>query len=147
MGLILAALYRPGAGVGVKLPSTMRECLIDGRGLPVPYVNVWSGEMPEETWILVFDSAVGKQGIAVPRGLRGVGVPDFTRAAPDRHRECILRRRCQICRRPGRWIVLSEEASTATVEFEGKKILVVTEPWLCEPCATFALRHLSLIHI
>jgi hypothetical protein len=125
----------------VKLPATMRDCLLDAYGRPVPYVNIWSGEMPEDRWIITYDVGVGRPGIAVPRGCRGVGVPDFTRAAPDRQRECMTRKRCQICRRSGaEWVVLSDKVSTRTIEIAGKATLTFTEPWLCKPCADFAVR-------
>jgi hypothetical protein len=95
--------------------------------------------MSEETWILTYDVGIGKLGIAVPRGRRGVGEPDFTRAAPDRHRECMVRKRCQICRRPGTWVALSSH-TLRTIEVDGKKMMTLHEPWLCHPCGSFAIR-------
>jgi hypothetical protein len=105
----------------------------------VPFVNIWSGEMPEETWRLAHDVDLNMLGIAVPVGKRGVGEPDFTRQAPDRQRRCTVRQRCQICTGPGEWIVVSNSMSTKRIRYEGREVMVITEPWLCRPCADYAL--------
>jgi hypothetical protein len=35
--------------------------------------------------------------------------------------------------------VVSNSVSTKTIMFQGKPTLVLTEPWLCGPCATYAV--------
>jgi hypothetical protein len=121
-------------------PLAFRHCLRDKHGRPVPYINIWSGEMPEETWRITHDTALNMPGIAVPVAKRGIGEPDFTRQAPDRQRECMLRQWCQICTTPrAEWLVVSNSVGTRTITYKGAHRLVLTEPWMCKPCADFAI--------
>jgi hypothetical protein len=120
-------------------PLSLRHCLRDRYNRPVPYINIWSGEMPEDTWRLATDPSLGMPGIFVPAGCRGLGEPDFTRQAPDRQRECMIGELCQICTAPAAWIVVSNSMSTKTIVYQGKKRLVITEPWICASCAKYAI--------
>jgi hypothetical protein len=122
-------------------PLSFRHCLRDSQGRAVPYVNIWSGELPEETWRMTYDTGLKMLGIAMPVAKRGVGEPDFTRQAPDRQRECMIRRRCQICHvgTQCEWLVVSNSVGSRTIMYEGKKTLVLTEPWMCKPCADYAI--------
>jgi hypothetical protein len=119
-------------------PLTFRNLLRDRHDRPVPYVNIWSAEADESTWRLMPDVATNRPGLAVPPFLRGEGDPDFKRQAPNRQRACMFRQLCQICTGRGDWILVSS-ISTKFVFSEDEQHLVMTEPWLCRPCADYAL--------
>lgn len=129
-------------GSSVSEPVSFRNCIRDEKGRPVPYVNIWSGELPEETWRLQFDRTLNMNGICVPLGKRGHGTPDFTRQAPDRQRSCMFRHLCQICLGfNADHVVLSNSVGSKTIMYEGKQTLVLTEPWMCRPCARYAIEN------
>lgn len=126
--------------MGRSEPMSFRNCLRDEKDRPVPYINIWAGEMPEETWQMIYDPYINKVGIAVPSDKRGVGDPDFTRQAPDRQRSCMVGHRCQICfTKDAPWLVVSDSVGSRTIMFEMQPKLVFTEPWMCKDCALFAI--------
>jgi hypothetical protein len=132
------------AGEGVKLPEALRDWpWRDSHGRPVPHVNVWSAEKPDTSWIVRYDPVVADLAVQAPSGLQGIGAPDFTKQEPRRARWCTVRRRCQVCTAPvgddGLLVVASLSLERVYVDELGTECDVVTEPWLCEPCARFAL--------
>lgn len=128
----------------MKLPSTLADHkLFDHHGRPVPYINVWSAEMPETTWKMRYDPNVARLAISAPKGLQGVGEPNFLKQEPCRQRACATRHLCQVCAHdagPGALLAVgSLSAENVHVEQLGGAVTVITEPWLCPPCAAFAL--------
>lgn len=122
----------------MKLPEHLadRPCW---RGLPVPYVNWWGAEECQEDIRLGFDRHVGQ--IAAFIDDQPGGPPDFTRQCVQRQRECVVLGLCQVCRRQVDWAdrrLVVSSVSVQTVDVAGRRVPVVTEPWLCPDCAGFA---------
>ena len=109
------------------------------RGLPVPYINRWGLGEPEHAWTIRYDRHVGEIGAYLAD--TPDGAPDFTRQCIQRQRECVMAGLRQVCRRavawPQRRLVVSS-VSVQTVDVQGRRVPVVTEPWLCPDCAGFA---------
>jgi hypothetical protein len=122
----------------VKLPEHLAH-LLRWRGLPVPYVNRWGADERESDWGIRFDRNVGE--IAAYMADQAGGPADFRHQAIQRQRECVWLGMCQVCKRvldwPDRRLVVSS-VSVQTVEVEGHRVPVITEPWLCPDCAEFA---------
>ncbi len=126
----------------MKEPRSVGVCVRDGRGRPVPWINVWSAEMPEARWTVEWDGHVQSRGLFTAGG-RGEGTPDFTRQAPQRQRASMAARLCQVCGMAAgesAVLVMSGRISAREVEVDGLgPRVVLTEPWLCEPCGAFAV--------
>jgi hypothetical protein len=70
------------------------------------------------------------------------GAPDFTRQNMGRQREAMARGLCQVCWRPIPWArrrIVIANLSVAWIDVDGRQVPAVTEPWLCDRCATFAV--------
>lgn len=112
----------------------------DRRGLPVPYVNAYGSLEDTDQWFMSHDSLV--DGPALFYRDHGTQ-PNFKAQNIGRQRECVINGLCQVCARPVPWsrrfLVVSQE-TTQSMIFEGRDVGVVTEPWLDERCATFAVQ-------
>lgn len=124
-------------------PSTsprLDHLLKDRRGLPVPYINAWGDESPERMRI-DFDRRVGMRAAFYDD--HG-DVPDFTRQAVQRQRECMVDGLCQVCARPVPWsrrFLVVAAMSVDMVQVDGVGLVAaVSEPWLDERCALIATR-------
>jgi hypothetical protein len=137
----------------VPVPKFLRHLPTDKRGFPVPYVSEWHDESGEANMRRVADGTqVGgrfeKARIAgspwpvtllSPSGTKGKGAPRLASLHPIRQRECVLKRKCQVC---GRSI---KPSSTCLLvggerhEVDGKTLFGFREPPLHPRCAVFAL--------
>lgn len=127
----------------MKLPDHLEDWpLRDEHGRPVPYINIWSGEMPETEWVMRYDPVVQAIAVQAPAGRQGQGEPNFTKQEPKRQRRCAARRLCQVCAQPAGPAALLALGSLSCSSVEVEELgtcTVVSEPWLCPPCAQFAL--------
>jgi hypothetical protein len=126
----------------MNVPAHLRHLRRD-HGLPVPYVNVWGSHEAPERWSIRFDRTA-RDVCAFLADDRSEG-PDFTRQSPQRQREVMIRRLCQVCARrlevDELHLVLSPVSmQTAAVPELGGRVPLVSEPWLCAECANFAVR-------
>ena len=119
----------------------MAHLRTDRRGRPVPGVNRWG---PEDAARLAVrhDRLVG--GLAIFDDDEAETVPDFTAQNMGRQREAILAGLCQVCWRPVPWsrrFLVYADLAVSVVNVPGLgNCVVITEPWLDEECAEFALR-------
>lgn len=109
------------------------------RGLPVPFINIWSGEADEHAMVHGPDATVRRDGWFAT-GHRE-GDPDFTRQCPQRQRLVAFYGLCQVCSRPvgkQRNVLL---LAGKVREVEGMPgTLLLGEPWVCDPCLEYVLR-------
>lgn len=123
----------------MKAPAHLAHLRTDRAGRPVPYINVIGEHDVEERFSIRHDRAVGHIGLFYADDF--TGEPNFLRQSPQRQRECMVRGLCQVCARPvpwpGRQLVVSS-VSVETIDGPRGPVAVVTEPWLCPPCAAFA---------
>lgn len=128
----------------MRLPDWLGHLRTDRRGRPVPYVNRWGATEKVELVAVQFDHHIGRTAafyfdVDEPE-------PDFYSQNMQRQRECVVRGLCQVCGRPVPWrqrrLVIST-VSTRTLQSPGpyKGWTVVSEPWLHERCALFAMRY------
>jgi hypothetical protein len=125
---------------GLAVPHRLDRLRRDRRGLPVPYVNAWGAEDPARVRI-AYDRHV--RGIAVFHDEDPDGQPDFTRQDMGRQRECIIGGLCQVCARPVAWAnryLVFAALSIAVIDFGGREMPVITEPWLCRDCCAYAVQ-------
>lgn len=126
--------------MGVTIPAWMDHLKTDRRGLPVPRVNLWGEENAPDRMDVRWDPYVGMRAVFLDD--EGQEVPDFTRQHMGRQRESVAQGLCQVCWREVPWsrrfLVLSE-ISIQWIEVNGEPHMAVTEPWLCERCAVFAV--------
>lgn len=105
----------------------------------MPYINIWGVEERVERWGIRFDRNVRDVAAFYDDDLGGE--PDFRHQNIQRQRECMTMGLCQVCARGVPWsdrsLVLSS-VSVERVELYGRRVDVVTEPWLCPDCAEFA---------
>lgn len=125
-------------GDPVKIPQHLSH-LPTWRGLPVPYINrIAVGESVED-WYIRYDRNLGD--VAAFMDDHDGAPPDFRHQCIQRQRECVLLGLCQVCKRrldwPDRSLVVSS-VSVEAIDFQGRRVPVVTEPWLCPDCASFA---------
>lgn len=88
--------------------------------------------------------------------------PDFKAQNMQRQRACMYVGLCQVCGEPVPWpdrLLVYADTSTEVITIGGQPMVAVTEPWLCGPCADYALgtcpalirrrrgEQLSLIHV
>lgn len=125
----------------MRIPDWLSHLRIDERGRPVPYVNRWG---PESTARLAIrhDPWCGMPGLFDDD--QDEAVPDFKAQNMGRQREVVARGLCQVCARPVPWsrrflVVSSISVEWVRVEALGRTVPVVTEPWLDERCAEFAM--------
>jgi hypothetical protein len=123
----------------MNIPEHLRH-LPTWKGLPVPYVNHWGTGEPTADWSIRFDRTLRQIAAFCADHLDGPA--DFTRQCVQRQRECALLGLCQVCKRtldwPDRRLAVSS-ISTETVQIQDRRVPVLTEPWLCEDCASFAI--------
>lgn len=127
-------------GWPVNVPSWLSHLRTDRRGIPVPYVNLWGTEDLARMSVR-HDRHVGGDAAYIDDADQQV--PDFTRQCMQRQRECVLAGLCQVCGRGVPWSrrhLVVADMSVDWVDIDGHRAPVVTEPWLCERCAHFALR-------
>lgn len=109
------------------------------RGLPVPAINLWGvdteigPDVRYDVWV---------RGRAVFVDDADQDIPDFTRQNMQRQRESMICGLCQVCWRHVPWsrrYMVIAGLSTQTVQLGGTAVTVVTEPWLDQRCAEFAV--------
>lgn len=128
----------------VPIPQHLAD-LPTWHDLPVPTISCWAGELPETTWSWRHDEHVDRQAWFTPDWTAGDGDAVIGRQNPQRQRRSAMLYRCQVCDAeiPERraWLVVSARATLQPVTVDGRrgKSLVVTEPWLCHPCAAFSI--------
>lgn len=122
------------------VPEFLAHLRRDRRGLPVPYVNRWGGDEITDRIYIEFDRNVGQQGVFYRDD--DLPVPNFTKQHMGRQRECVARGLCQVCGRMIPWsrrFLVVAALSVETIELGGRLVPVVTEPWLDQRCAVFAV--------
>ena len=124
----------------VKVPAFLAHLGTDGKGRPVPYVNVWGDAERVDRWTVRHDRVIhGRAMFYADTPSEG---PNFFKQSPQRQRECMVRGLCQVCGRfvpwPDRVLVVSS-VSTGRVDVGGYGMVVVSEPWLDPGCADVAL--------
>lgn len=125
----------------MKIPPWLRHLRTDRRGIPVPYVNLWG---PEDTdrLSISYDPNVRSQAVYLDDSHQSI--PDFTRQNMQRQRECMADGRCQVCHREIPWsrrTIVIARLSVEWIDYAGRQVPVVNEPWLCPRCADFAVTH------
>lgn len=126
---------------GRMVPPWLGHLRRDRRGLPVPYINLW-GDEDENRLTIAHDPHVRRPGVFLDDSTEPV--PDFTRQNMQRQRECMMAGLCQVCARPVPWrrrLLVLASMSMETIDLDGQRVPVVTEPWLDTRCAEFALAH------
>jgi hypothetical protein len=111
----------------------------DRRGLPVPYINLWGEDWKTDNITVAYDPNVGREAVFVDDSAEPE--PNFTRANPQRQRECWAAGLCQVCGRPVPWSRRNVVVSGISVEWkqvEGRQRAVISEPWLDDRCAHIA---------
>jgi hypothetical protein len=125
----------------MNIPEHLKGRPTERRGLVIPYINRRGTGEREDDWSIRFDRTLGR--VAAFMADEPDAPPDFTHQCIQRQRECVLRGLCQVCERPLDWsdrrLVVSS-VSIETVEVEGRRVPVLTEPWLCPGCARFAVQ-------
>lgn len=125
----------------MKIPDWLGHLRTDRRGRPVPFINRWGGEDAGRIRI-DWDPAVGMAAVFYDE--TGQTEPDFTAQHMARQRQCMTQGLCQVCARPVPWsrrrlVVSGISLEHVVVAGLGPR-WVVTEPWLDDRCAEFALR-------
>lgn len=129
--------------MSTAIPAWLGHLRTDRRGIPVPHINLWGPEDPAR-YSIEHDPAVG--GLAIFLRDDDQTVPDFTRQNMHRQRQCMVEGLCQVCARPVPWsrrfLVISSISAGDPVHVEGLgRVVTVTEPWLDQRCASYALSH------
>lgn len=126
--------------MGVEVPSWMGHLRRDRRGLPVPRINLWGEENAPDRIDVRWDPNVGMRAVFLDDSAEEV--PDFTAQHMGRQREAVSQGLCQVCWRQVPWsrrFLVLAELSIQWIEVNGQICMSVTEPWLCERCAGFAV--------
>lgn len=124
-----------------ELPAHLAHLRTDRRGLPVPYVNRWGTGEDFDRLTIDHDSSVDMPGVFY-RDL-DLDVPDFMTQNMGRQRECMANGLCQVCGREVPWsrrFLVVAGLSVETIQLGHRRVPVVTEPWLDQKCAEFALK-------
>lgn len=124
----------------MKIPSFLEHLRRDDRGRPVPWINLWGTEEIDRMSIRLDVNAGWQPAIYLDDSEQTV--PDFTRQNMQRQRRAVARGLCQVCGKRFGWpkLLVWSSISTQIVDVEGIKCVVVSEPWLDEQCAAFALQ-------
>lgn len=125
----------------MKIPDFLTHLRHDKRGFPVPWINLWGLEDPERMSI-EHDPMVG--GPAMVLHDQCQQIPDFTRMNMQRQRAAMVAGLCQVCARGVPWsrrFLVVSDISAERVVVDGRGVTVLSEPWLDERCARFALDH------
>lgn len=124
----------------MKVPAFLDHLRRDDRSRPVPWINVWAPDVSELLRLAPDPNVSGE--LAVFQDEPEGGAPDFTRQCLQRQREAVTRGLCQVCGRPVSWpcVLVVSSMSVSIVTADGRREVVVTEPWLDVDCAAFALQ-------
>lgn len=135
----------------MRIPEHLEHLKRDARGRPVPYINTWGPWEDVSRNFIKYDKSVATQHEPETEAIAWhfrddpAGEPDFAHRSPQRQRQCMVYRRCQVCTRPLDWGFTWLVISTASVEWMSlagtQDVAVVVEPWLCPDCRDFATRH------
>lgn len=100
-----------------------------------PYVTAWSGEVGYA--IRPSRMLDGRPAIFRATGRAGDGQPEWGIMSEERQRECVLRRKCQVCHRP-----LRPRAAFNLVQPRdiGLGVPATDEPPTCDRCVPTVLR-------
>jgi hypothetical protein len=106
----------------------------------VPYINRYGVE-DQNRFEMRYDPYV--RGLAIFMPDYG-DTPNFLRQHHGRQRQCVIAGLCQVCGRPVPWrrrYLVMSTISTALryVDDLETRVPVITEPWLDQRCAVFAL--------
>lgn len=125
----------------MNVPAFLEHLRRDSKGRPVPWINVWGPD--EEDRFYLQDDPNASGDLAVwQRELPG-DQPDFTRQCLQRQRQAVRQGLCQVCGTPAPWprlLVWSQMSYETVTLLDGRRQLVITEPWLDTDCAAFALK-------
>lgn len=125
----------------MEIPTRLSHLRTDRRGIPVPWINRWGDEDPAR-YEIRYDPAVRGPALFLPDD--ETGAPDFLHQNHERQRLAMVEGLCQVCARPVPWsrrFLVVSGISAETIHVRGRgTIVVITEPWLDEFCATFAMR-------
>jgi hypothetical protein len=110
-------------------------------GMPVPYINVWGDERDEHKTVPMLDPVIGQLcWFNAPLQLPETGEPDLGQQSLQRQRRVVIEGLCQVCGRPlplgPRWLIAGR-GTYERIEWNGRPVGVMTEPWLCVPCLRF----------
>jgi hypothetical protein len=109
------------------IPDSMKD-LPTYHGLPIPYVAEWSSE----TEFVVPPPVDLDYGmVAVTKGMYGYGEPLLGAMQPQRQRECMTERICQVCH---------TKLGNVVFMAGGNRLEWFTEPPCCLPCMRFAVQ-------
>lgn len=107
-------------------------------GWPAPYVNAWTSENEYECTIGTY---MGRPAVCPPWS-PGVGNLNFQAQHMTRQRHVMATRTCQVCQADDApLLVVGPGLSGKLLTIDGRRYVAFTEPWLCRPCADFALEH------
>jgi hypothetical protein len=123
------------------IPPWLGHLRTDRRGICVPWINLWGPEDVARMSVR-YDRHVRQRAVFMDD--TGQTVPDFRAQCIQRQREAMAGGLCQVCGRPVPWrrrCLVVSDMSVETITYQGRRVPVVTEPWLDERCATFAMRH------
>lgn len=123
----------------MQIPDFLSHLRTDRRGIPVPVINLWGTEQPARMSI-EHDPNVGRPGLFLHD--EHEQTPDFTRQNMGRQRQSMMQGRCQVCWRLVPWsrrFLIVAAMSTEEVDYQGRKVRLITEPWLDEACGRFAI--------
>lgn len=121
----------------MNVPEHLGHLRRDRRELPVPYVNAWG---PEKEELLFIQHDIHVNHRAVFREEEPHAEPDFTRQDMGRQRRCIALGLCQVCGEDTGWPKLAIVGVDQRKAIMGDAVwLMIGEPFLCPPCAEFAL--------
>lgn len=122
------------------VPDFLSHLRTDRRGIPVPYVNRWGLTEEVERIEIQHDRNIGQYGVFYRDD--DLDVPDFTTQNAGRQRECMAQGLCQVCARFVPWsrrFLVVAALSVERIKLARRDVVVVTEPWLDQRCAEFAL--------
>lgn len=124
----------------MNIPARLKGLRQD-RGRPVPYVNRWGPEDAGRIRIAIDPHVSGMPALFDDDG--DEQAPDFTAQNFQRQRECMTQGLCQVCGRSVPWsrrFAVLSVMSTDRIDVHGYgSCVALTEPWLDEECARFAL--------
>jgi hypothetical protein len=124
----------------MKAPPFLQHLRTDERGRPVPYINLWGPEDVARLTIRPDPNVYNRPALFLDDSAETV--PDFFRQNLQRQRECMARGLCQVCGRPVPWIrrlLVVSSVSVQVITEAGRRMVVLTEPWLDPECAGFAI--------
>ncbi len=101
--------------------------------MPIPYVTLWSSELGIDALPCAWVTQLATFPAA---GARGVGSPLFKRMESSRQRECMMGRKCQICRVDVHH--LGWFCNIPGHQVEAGETLI-RQPWLCASCLAYSL--------